>query len=83
MRFAWPQLAEHAERVFRLADGEMLRIVRAGEEDADNGIYRSAEVEVAGVRRRGDVIFGAGVTLIFISLPPGPMATSGSGSPLM
>ena len=60
LRFAWPQLAEHAERVFRLADGEMLRIVRAGEEDAGNGIYRSAEVEVAGVRRRGDVIFGAG-----------------------
>ena len=41
-----------------LDDGGTLRIVKSGEEDAGYGIYRAADIEVNGVRRRGDVLFG-------------------------
>lgn len=58
LRLAWPYMADAGGGTFVLDDGGTLRIVKSGEEDAGYGIYRAADIEVNGVRRRGDVLFG-------------------------
>ena len=58
LRLAWPYMADAGGGTFVLDDGGTLRIVKPGEEDAGYGIYRAADIEVNGVRRRGDVLFG-------------------------
>lgn len=57
LRFAWPYVAGTG-RALVLTDDSMVVIRRAGEDDSVNGMYRSADVETHGVRRRGDVLFG-------------------------
>jgi len=58
LRLVWPYMADAGGGTFVLDDGGTLRIVKPGEEDAGYGIYRAADIEVNGVRRRGDVLFG-------------------------
>ncbi|MFR7708504.1 MAG: hypothetical protein ACLUZZ_05400 [Alistipes inops] len=55
----WPYMADAGGGTFVLDDGGTLRIVKPGEEDAGYGIYRAADIEVNGVRRRGDVLSAA------------------------
>lgn len=58
LMLAWPDFAGSAHGALVLSNGGVLKIVRPGEEDSSYGIYRRAEVEIDGIRRRGDIIFG-------------------------
>lgn len=57
LRLVWPHLV--GTETFVPEGGSSLKILKAGEEDAGSGMYRSADIEADGVRRRGDVLFGA------------------------
>lgn len=59
LMLAWPDFAVGADDTFILKDGGALKVIRTGEENVSQGIYQRAEVEIDGVRRRGDVIFGS------------------------
>lgn len=58
LMLVWPALAEGGSDTLVLRDGGVLRIIRAGEEDPSCRLYRRAEIEIDGVRLRGDIIFG-------------------------
>lgn len=59
LRFMWPDTAAKTDAI-ELHGGGSVRIYRAGEEDAAGRKYVGAELEIDGVRRFGDVVFGAG-----------------------
>lgn len=59
LMLAWPYFAGDADDTFILKDGGALKIIRTGEENPSCGVYHRAEVEINGLRRRGDVVFGS------------------------
>jgi len=58
LRFAWPVACGDGGAVFETQDGREVRVLYPGDEDSACGLRRNAEVEIDGVRRHGDVVFG-------------------------
>lgn len=58
LRLLWPQFAGETA-MLPLQDGRTCLVHRIGEEDGTAGIFRDAEITIGGIRRRGDIHFGA------------------------
>lgn len=57
LRLLWTRLAAR-ETALTLQDGRPCRIDYPGEEDPASGTFRAAELNIDGIRRRGDIWFG-------------------------
>lgn len=58
LKFIWSHRKSIEGREFPLATGGSARVASCGEYDAAAGCFSSAEIDFAGVSRRGDVVFG-------------------------